>query len=408
MDFMIDTPDVVKKAAKGVYDSAVSSVVSGADYVGDKVSEGAEYIGDAAVAVGNGIVSGFNYTLTKAQQAGRAVKDGVAYVYDESKKTFTAIKVGATVALCEAARTAKFVTAAAWNELVNQVASVGAYKLSDPDIDAQLRELVGYFSPDPNADQGRDGERIEADDCGCKIAGGILPSNCSQKPGTLPKAHYINGINTNIAGHCATLENLATALCKEVCGTYNATSGIGGDVVECVDNIRRSATVPATNLAGEILANLGKDPPQEMDLYAHSQGGLVTQHAVIEVKNKLTADYAAKHYPGRNPTATEKAAAQQDTLTRMAKLKINSFGTAVMGWPEGPRYESYTNLADPVPRVIISAQLNHMAETFTDGKILSSILFEEPYANPIRAHSMDEVYIPRMKAARPPPNCLCK
>jgi len=395
----------------GFFSDTSEAISTAAAYVGEKTVEGATYAvrkaADGAEYVGGQVAKGVDFVVSEVNELGGAVKDGAALVYDAAARSFKAVKIGAAVALCDAKRAAVFISLAAWNEAVNQVAAVGAYVLSDPSVEIVLRELAKRTASAPSSDVASDGAVMDADACGCGCSGGVRPPNCRQPPGTLPTAHYINGINTGPKDHCATLRALADALCKEMTGTYNATFGMGKDIVECVDNIRRIETKPEEELFHEIIANIGANPPKEMDLYAHSQGGLITQHAVIQAKIAIMANYITQNC-SNPPTEAELTAAEADTMDRLAKLKINSFGTAIAGWPKGPRYESYTNLADPVPRVIMAAQLNHMKETFDDGSVLSSIVFEEPRLNPIAAHSMDDVYIPRMKAMRPPANCLCR
>lgn len=424
MEFFSATSEAITSAAR----EAGGALASGAGYVGGKLVDGGRFVGDKAVqggqyawgkfndgvdyvdrlatAAGDRIVDGVQVALTAAQKAGRAAVDEAVLVYDAAAKGFKAVKVGATIVLCEAARLGKFITLAAWNEAVNQVASGGAYILSNPDLDKALRELAGRAWPNagPNAD--RDGGTILAQDCQCAPPGGIRPEGCQQPSGRLPKAHYVNGINTDLKGHCDTLKNLAKALCKEMTGTYNATSGIGKDVVECVDSIQRSETVPQQALYRQIMANLDRPDPQPMELYAHSQGGLITQHAILAAKNDLFTNYILTKATNP-PTPIQVAEAEKYVAERLAKVKVNAFGTAVAGWPTGPAYESYTNLSDPVPRVILSAQMNHMAETFGDSQLLSSVMFMEPRLDPFEAHSMDKTYIPRMVAARPTAPCLC-
>jgi len=413
MEFFGDVSESVRSAAR----EAGNAVATGANYVGGKVAQGSQYawgrfndgvdyIDRVATAAGDRVLEGTQIALSTAQKVGRAAVDEAVLVYDAAARGFKAVKVGATVVLCETARAAKFISLAAWNEAVNGIASGSAYLLSHPDLDKSLRELADYAWPNAGPDANRDGGTILAKDCNCPPPGGIRPPGCQQAPGTLPKAHYVNGINTDLSTHCGTLKNLAKVLCKEVTGTYNATSGIGRDVVECVDSIQRSGTVPQQALCRQIMADLDRPDPKPMELYAHSQGGLITQHAILEAKSTLFTNYILRN-AGKPPTPAQVAEAEKYVADRLSLVKVNAFGTAVAGWPSGPRYESYTNLSDPVPRVILSAQMNHMQETFGDGNLLSSVMFIEPRLNPIEAHSMDNTYIPHMVAARPPASCLC-
>jgi hypothetical protein len=402
MTYFPKTTEEIKKAAQAVGNAAVD----GAKAFGGAVVDAAKWGIDAAVDTGKAV-------RRSVQAVGRTVKDSVVYVYDQSRKTFTAVKVGATLVLCEAARKAKFIGVAAINEMLNGIMAGGAYVLSDPDSEKFLRALNKLFPPKPKNNPIKDGDNINNANC-CKFytntcdSSGVMPENCRQSSGVLPKAQYINGINTDLAGHCATLKKLATALCKEVTGIFNDTYGLPRDVVECLDNIQRTGSPASEKLKNEILAKVRSEPPQSMELYAHSQGGLATQDALVAAKSELLGDYAAAHYPRHRPTKEEAAAAESYAMGRLENIKVSSFGTALIGWPTGPQYENYTNVADPVPRVIFSAQMNNIYKTINQTQGISPTLFYEPHVDPFKSHSMDDTYIPKMMAIRQSPACMCK
>jgi hypothetical protein len=213
---------------------------------------------------------------------------------------------------------------------------------------------------------------------------------------------FVNGINTeyhtgeqNAAGQdgiCKTMQKLANATCAEVVGVYNATGGMRADIGECLTNIGKDSDSPSVKtLKKSMLAALSEVPPQDMTIYAHSQGGLITQEALADVKNDLTNDIG-----------------EAGAVERMRHLSIKSFGTGEQGWPVGPNYEQFTNNSDPVPGVIAGAQKNYPDATFKDNASIPEAQrhrFNSPHLNPIDSHSMDNVYIEKMKEIHGQPNC---
>lgn len=71
-------------------------------------------------------------------------------------------------------------------------------------------------------------------------------------------------------------------------------------------------------------------------------------------------------------------------------------------------YEQFTNNSDPVPGVIAGAQKNYPDATFKDNASIPEAQrhrFNSPHLNPIDSHSMDNVYIEKMKEIHGQPNC---
>jgi hypothetical protein len=226
-----------------------------------------------------------------------------------------------------------------------------------------------------------------------KCEKGLVP-RIRDEHGNIRKVTYINGIKTDYATICKTMQKLANATCAEVTGVFNATGGIWKDLQECLANMgNNSVSRAGKTLKRSMLAALSQDPPQPMTIYAHSQGGLITQEALKGVKNDLTNRYGA-------------AGAEQ----RMQSLTIKSFGTAEEGWPAGPNYEQFTNLSDAVPGAIAGAQLNHPIDTFKDNATISNRhYFMSPRWDPLAgSHSIDDVYIPeyaKVMAEKGQPKC---
>ena len=188
------------------------------------------------------------------------------------------------------------------------------------------------------------------------------------------------------------MQKLADATCAEVTGVYNATAGIRTDIGECLTNIAKDSDSPAVDtLQRSMFAALDQDPPQNMTVYAHSQGGLMTQEALAGLKNQLTNEYG-----------------EAGAVVRMQHLSIKSFGTAEQGWPVGPDYEQFANSSDPIPSAIAGAQKNYPVATFQDNATIADTQrhpFTSSHWNPIDSHSMDNVYIPQMVKINGQPNC---
>jgi hypothetical protein len=220
-------------------------------------------------------------------------------------------------------------------------------------------------------------------------AEGVQPKKCPGGGKQGKKIYYVNGINTKLkendkfegSGMCGNMHAIADTTCAEVVGIYNATEGMGRDLDECLSNIGRAGKTPAAKtLSDEMMRNLTREPPEKMTVFAHSQGGLVTQEALVDTKARLVA-------MGMTPEQAE---------ARMGALEVKSFGTAVAGWPQGPQYERFTNLKDPIPYVIAGAQgILYPVETLNDTTMPNTHVFTDQNKL-IAAHSMDGSYMPHL------------
>jgi hypothetical protein len=207
-------------------------------------------------------------------------------------------------------------------------------------------------------------------------------ASCSNS--SLKKIYYINGIDTEPQANCASSKSIANATCAEVISVYNRTEGIISDTRECVKNIRKTDDVTPTDAMEKIMKNHFGNPPekpyQELNLYAHSQGGLITQEALIQYKANLKR------------TMTDERAEEV-----LKNINVKTFGTAQRGWPRGPKYERFLNVFDPVPHIIRLAQMKYKEVTYTEDTRAADLsnrhLVFKPKINPIGAHSMDKVYV---------------
>jgi hypothetical protein len=379
--------------------SAATAIATGAETVagvvetvGVKSVGVAEAVADASVKAaawaGQQTVKAAKWaakeTIAGAKVSARLVKSA----FDAAKKTFAEVTAGAILVACVAE-----------NALVKEAANLGARVLANPHLKPLQNVLLGKQPKD----LAHDGETVGA---GCMAKGakatGTLPQCPNGRIRTRGKVTLINGINTDYHtgekdadsqdGICKTMQKLANATCAEVTGVYNATGGIRADIGECLTNIGKDSDSPAVDtLQRSMFAALTQDPPQDMTIYAHSQGGLMTQEALAGLKNQLINEYG-----------------EASAVARMQHLSINSFGTAEQGWPVGPHYEQFTNSSDPIPGVIAGAQKNYPDATFKDNAIIpfsQRHKFTSPHVNPIDSHSMDDVYIPQMVKINGQPNC---
>lgn len=314
------------------------------------------------------------------------------------------------------------------NSVVNVVAQGLSYLPGTP-LYPLLDKILSLVGKDNTVDKSWDGKYIN---CATQVPSNTpvstKPTGC--KATSLPKTYYINGIKTEPLGNCTSSQKLANAICSEVVSIYNRTEGMLGDVQECIENIKKTGQSPPTRAMIKMLSD--RQPGEKTTIYAHSQGGLVTQDALANYKITLTK---SKEDGGLGLSEEE---AEQE----MSNIKVVSLGTAEDGWPKGPQYEQYTNSYDPIPIAIKGAQnslrVKKVAlETLTTGlKILKNPfnVFEEiedlgkrlyedeatinpamkhtvdiPNLNPIDSHNIDDLYLEEViKQNAQSKQCVCK
>lgn len=152
---------------------------------------------------------------------------------------------------------------------------------------------------------------------------------------------YVNGIMTDHSTHCDALNKIAEQTCGRVIGVYNATEGFVSDGAQTGQDrrlIKAAASGKPTpgsdgrNPAVDTLARAIADETEQgrpPEVWAHSQGGAVTSLALYEAKNDLMV-------------TTGKA-------NPLAGMTVKSFGSAAPQWPDGPSYEHFVHMNDPVP-----------------------------------------------------------
>jgi uncharacterized Zn-binding protein involved in type VI secretion len=289
-----------------------------------------------------------------------------------------------------------------WNVGLNVLLGGVAGSIATVRLTDVAKPLIGLL---PLSDKQKELKKIDGQfvDANCQTSKdepvrGKYPKKCPNGPKSGKKIYYTNGVFTAVGdgknpGLCKTLQSIADATCAEVVGIYNATEGIR-DLKECIENIDRTAESPAKKTqVGLILKALSKDPPQELNLFAHSQGGLISQQALSDAKQVLKG-------PPNNMTSKEVELA-------MKKINVTSFGTATRGWPKGPNYEHYTNISDPIPGLITGVQAGLFRTEFVRSDNTHPHEFNQPNWNPVKSHDMEEVYLREFQTTAKNP-CECK
>ena len=212
---------------------------------------------------------------------------------------------------------------------------------------------------------------------------GTKPKGCAGSGKAFPKIIYTNGINTSAEAACTTMHKIADTRCAEVIGIYNATDGIGGDVVNANRKINGDESDPAAQSLARLVQSMAARGEQ-INIYAHSEGGLNAQTGLRVAQQRMLVT--------NGPEYTDKA---------MQGIHVNSFGTAQLGWPPGPIYRQFTNDSDPVPGLIGAAQRGTRGRSFEDAPNTSRNEFPAPNWNPIDSHSMDNAYLDQLNSLFP-------
>lgn len=419
--------------------SAASAVATGAKAVADGTAAAAQFlareandmartavaaavaagqaIASTAMAVEHKVVDATNWAIDQTKKAAIAAADatvvaakatarGVAAAYHAAKKAFSAAAVGLATA-CTAVEDWVFAG----------IALDAGFVFTKPGISNLIRPMVRYFRDDPKSPDSQkpyDGDVLGA---GCKKdgPGGVRPPRCYY-PGSLPRITYVNGINTRYTadekhkeeglfggGICKTMLEIASKTCCEVIGVYNATQGIGSDLDRCLDDIARQSSSKAVDPLRDMIVKAALSG-QPLTIFAHSEGGLITQDALIDAKQELMSGYS-------DPPRPRLTSAQAEQ--KLSVVSIKSFGTALLGWPKGPHYERFTNTADPVPAAIIGAQTSYPAATLKDSApadLNQNHVFTTPYLNPLsfETHDMNTTYLDAYSRIKGVPKCACK
>lgn len=204
---------------------------------------------------------------------------------------------------------------------------------------------------------------------------GVKPNNGT--PQTGKTVVYVNGIQTDLAAQQKSLQAIANQTGANVIGIHNATEGFVKDVAQSALDKTDLGKNPAVDTLADAIYNAAKSG-QQINVIAHSQGGIITSRAVEDATNRLRED-------GLSSQAAK--AALNKTVN------IQTFGGAALTYPAGPNYRHVVNTADPVPGLLGKGAIaDKNTEKFTDNRA---------GLNPLKIfdnHSLDNVYLSHIRA----------
>lgn len=224
-------------------------------------------------------------------------------------------------------------------------------------------------------DQGFDGRLVGA---GAQTFAPGTP--LSQLPGVQPDGKsgqgtivFVNGMLTPLSQQLLDMKAIANATGAQVLGVHNSTEGLVADGAQSaadVAGVGRNAAVDS--LAQTILAELKAGHP--MQLFAHSQGAIITQRALRQVRDQL------------GPEAGEK----------LKLLSVTSFGGAGGNYPDGPKYVHYVNRRDLVPN-LFGIGWDGSVRNGGAGAGAEVRYFEYANSDQLLQHLLDSAYLPQLK-----------
>lgn len=204
---------------------------------------------------------------------------------------------------------------------------------------------------------------------------GTKPNNGTKSTGK--KVYYVNGVFTDEATQRATIQKIANFTGAEVVGVRNETEGIK-DIGQAIQDTFNSGYNPAVQTLGNAIYQSVKDG-DEINIIGHSQGSIIASRAVQYAINRL-----------RNDKVPEKKI--NELLEK--NVSIQTFGTAVGVFPQGPQYRHVVNKYDPVAAVLSPKGILFGGVDNPDTEIISEVKGFNPIAN----HSIDNVYLKHIDA----------
>jgi hypothetical protein len=198
---------------------------------------------------------------------------------------------------------------------------------------------------------------------------------------------------------------IADTRCAEVMCVYNATSGMMQDLLDSKDNIDRAGRERSAHSQAALVKDmLSKSPPDKVTIFAHSQGGLITQESLIEVEGLMTSQYTEQYMKSGVPQEEAELLASRRASEDMRNVDVYSFGTAERGWLPGPKLHQFTNSADPVPKAINRVQDNRGLPPLDEGVTLVERppIKETPWGV-TTTHSMNNIYLRKLNEIHPVP-----
>ena len=304
-----------EKASQG-YDYTKQKAHEAADYTKQKAHEAADYVNDKYASAKDSVRGGLRSAADTALDKGSSALDKAGRAYDKAKRALGLQKAGSPVQPCPG--------------------STGDGG-TDKSRDGMIMVPQGPGKPCLAIAPGK-GALAEARAKAWKNPA----SPCVRKSGEAPpNILFVNGIKNTQQDHCKAINLIAKQTCSTVTGVYNATEGFVTDAKQTGDDRRlvKAASKPGAprsvdgrNPAVDTMRSLITDEIEagnNPELWAHSQGGAVTSLALMEARNDLAVTTG-------NPDPLQ-------------GVKVKSFGAAAPQWTDGPDYEHFVHVNDPVP-----------------------------------------------------------
>jgi hypothetical protein len=160
---------------------------------------------------------------------------------------------------------------------------------------------------------------------------GVRPDNGREATGRT--AIYVNGIMTDAAAQQATMQRIANQTGANVIGIHNSTGGFAADIAQSArDKLNNGNNPPVNTLSNAIYDSISNR--QDINVIAHSQGGLIASRAVRDASQRLRREGFSDRQV-------------QDMMRQY--VNVQTFGSAAGHYPDGPNYRHVMNVKDIVP-----------------------------------------------------------
>lgn len=176
----------------------------------------------------------------------------------------------------------------------------------------------------------------------------VKPTN---RPHNGAEVIYVNGIDTDPKLADSNMQQFANKTGAAVRGVYNATFGIGTDVLQAGRDLFGAQNKATAQLTQTIYHTIKKQGAAgNMHLFLESQGAIIGSNALTAVRNRLLDEYGYKRF--HNPFDGDQRKRNENALktvdAMMGKIKVETYGGATPEYPDGPKYIHFVRTKDPV------------------------------------------------------------
>lgn len=239
----------------------------------------------------------------------------------------------------------------------------------------------------------------------------ILPVMPGGTARSTDRIWFVNGINTTPEQQFETMKAIANRAGQPVIGIHNGTRNGVIDAGQAGLDTYNLGNNPATKtLRDALYAELKANNP--VHIFAHSQGTIITNNALKEVAKSLKAE----------------GLSFCEILSKLNRVKVETYGSPVKEFINGPSYIHYCNSGDPVcnfglpalaagvaamvfaPVAIIGGVLIYSELTSNYGGNARLVSIPPFSIKPFDNHKVLEYITDRMNAYSfpPPPGCTAQ